>query len=445
MADPVIPHDQESERIVLGAMLNSLDAVDTGMESVDEEDFYVPANIVIFRAISIIRESGSVPDISTVPYQLDKWGKLQDIGGRKYIIGLSESVVNDTSVNFHVKVLRDKRILRELQSISLEIRASTMDSDADAKECLEKAESKIFSIRDYGTKTKAVKVGDILSGVFDSMEKYQSDKSLAGIPTMISEIDERILGFSPGDFILIAGRPSSGKTSLAMQITEELGIARVPVFVFSLEMTKEMLAQRMVCGRAEISTHAYRSRKISGDGWARISRVGGIINDAEIYIDDSDSLSINELRARARRAKSQNNIALFIIDYLQLLKGPRSENRQQEVTAISKGLKGMAKELRTPVIALSQLSRAMESRGEEASPRLSDLRESGSLEQDADIVIFTHRKRDKKGLYLPDAELIIAKYRNGMPETVEMTYVAKQTRFRSKAYNEPPEDYTVKD
>ncbi len=311
------------------------------------------------------------------------------------------------------------------------------DQTQNVDDILDSAEHEIFSIKEQKLKGTFTPLGEILPDTFKEIELHsQREGHLTGIPSGFQPLDDMTSGFQKSDLIIVASRPSVGKTSLSMNIVEHVAVdSHIPTIIFSLEMSKEQLAQRLLCSRARISSHLMRTGKLADEQWTNLSIAVGPLSEAPIFIDDTPSMTVLEMRAKARRLKSRENIGLIVIDYMQLIQGPaRVENRQQEVSYISRSLKAMARELGVPVIALSQLSRQVELRGKDAKPQLSDLRESGSIEQDADVVMFIHRPRDEEGQWGNEAEVILAKQRNGPTGKIDLMFVKDFARFELREF-----------
>jgi len=439
------PHSLDAEQAVLGSVLKDEDALNQVIEVFDiGAVFYYPKHAQIFTAILALYKRNEPRDITTVANQLHSVGKLEEIGGRVYLVQVAESIASTANVKAHADIVHEKYLLRRLIQTSTEIAQSGYNSNQPVDELLDRAEANIFEISERRLRKGFTHIKNLVPSTVEKIEVLQnSDGSISGLSTGYTDIDFKMNGMQPGEFIIVAGRPSMGKTSLALNIAEYVAINKeVGVGVFSIEMSEEQLAMRMLCSRAGVSQHRLRSKRLTDSEWQKLSSVAGVISEAPIFIDDSPTLTSLEVRAKARRLKAQHDIGLIVIDYIQLMTATgRQENRQQEVSVISRGLKALAKEIRVPVIALSQLSRAVETRGGEKRPHLSDLRESGAIEQDADAVMFIYRPEfyltsderrdprnaDKIGL----AEIIIAKQRNGPTGTVKLTWDGDLTRFRN--------------
>ncbi len=439
------PHDANAEQAVLGSILKDERALFTVIDKFKSETFfYYPKHQVIFRAILNLFEKKEPPDITTVADELTKMGELEKVGGRLYLIELIDGVATTANVASHAGIVVEKALLRKLIDTSNSIITKCVNLEGDVDTLLDLAETKFFSIKESGLKTDFVPLTQLIPHTFEQIDDFQKTKGgLTGIETGFEKLDAMTAGLHNGDFVVIAGRPSMGKTALALNIAEHVAIEKkTPVGVFSIEMTREQLALRLLCGRAKVSQHLLRTNRLRDADWQRLSLAGDPLSEAEIYIDDSGALSTLELRAKARRLKAQYDIGLLIVDYIQLMHSTgRVENRQQEMAMISRGLKSLAKELQIPVVACSQLSRMVEMRGGDKRPQLSDLRESGAIEQDADVVMFVFRKEfylshldreDTRRIEVEGkAEIIVAKQRNGPTGRVDLAFVKDYVRFEN--------------
>jgi len=429
----VPPHNIEAEQSVLGSMLLDKNAISIAAEILRSDDFYKEAHGQIFNCILELYERDEPADLVTLVDSLRSRGVLESVGGVTYLSNLVSSVPTTANVKYYAKIVEDKSTLRKLIRSSSELMEKCYSGSEEVPSILEKAEKDIFDISQKAMTHDFEPMSKILEKGFNEIERlYKNKGAITGIPTGFSEIDSKTSGFQKGDFILIAARPSMGKTAFALNIAQYAAIRnKNTVAIFSLEMSKESLAQRMLCAEANIDMLKLRTGNLDDDDWIRLARSAGPLAEAKIFIDDTPGISVTEMRSKCRRLKLEYGLDLIIIDYLQLMQGrTRSENRQQEVSDISRSLKALAKEMNTPVISLSQLSRAPESRSDHR-PMLSDLRESGSIEQDADVVCFLYRDEyynkdtDKKNI----AEVIIAKQRNGPTGTVELAFIGKYTKF----------------
>ncbi len=445
--DRTPPHSNDAEQAVLGAMLIDQGAIARAIEALtDSRRFYNPSHRKIFDAIIGLYERSSPADITTVAEELERGGDLEACGGRTYLTELASGVATAANAEYYAQIVLEKATMRDLISASSEIIGKCFRQEEEVDDLLDAAEQRIFAISEDRLRSDFTSVKDLLPKSFEAIEEYKDTKGgLVGFPTGFKDLDSLTAGFHRGDLIVVAGRPSMGKSALALNITENfcLETGKAAAF-FSLEMSKEQLALRMICGRARISSHRLRTGRLSETDYERLGRYGGPLAEAKMYIDDSPSMTVLEMRAKARRLASQVDLGMVIIDYLQMMSGSRrSENRQQEISLISRGLKGLAKELGVPVIACSQLSRMVEQRGGDKRPQLSDLRESGAIEQDADLVMFVYRpeyylshldQEDPKYLEARGkAEIIIAKQRNGPTGTVTLSFLKEFARFENLA------------
>jgi replicative DNA helicase len=449
------PQSLDAERAVLGSILKDAEAINQAIEVLDSESlFYFPKHQVIYCAMLDLYERSEPCDITTVANALLKGGKLEKIGGRLYLVELAESVATTANITVHASIVLEKTILRRLIQTSNEIVKSCYSLEHPVENLLDLAEQNIFDISESRLRKGFTSIKELIPSTFEAIEDLQSpDSALVGIKTGFDQLDIMTNGLHKGDLVIIAGRPSMGKSALATNIAEYVGVQlKKGVGVFSVEMAQEQLALRMLCGRAKISQQRLRARKLRTEEWQKLTFAGGPLSEAPIFIDDSATLSALEIRAKARRLKAQHDIALIIVDYIQMVHGAaRFENRQQEIASISRSLKALAKELEIPVIACSQLSRQVEQRGGEKRPQLSDLRESGAIEQDADVVMFIYRpehylsyleKTDPKYEEVKGkAEIIVAKQRNGPTGRVNLTFLKEFARFENMAptgYREVP-------
>ena len=437
----VPPQALDAERSVLGSMLLSRDAIATAIQNLDERDFYRDAHRKIWRAVVELFDRNEPVDMVTLVEELKRKRDLETIGGATYLTTLDQFVATAANVEHYCKIVHEKALLRRLIDVGTGIVGEAFDQREDASELLDRAEQSIFAISDEGLRTGFQPMRTLVLQGYSAIEEYRQRKvHVTGVPSGFYDLDEMTAGFQKSDFVVIAGRPSMGKTSFAMNIAENVAVRakakdRVAVAVFSLEMSKESLVQRLMCSHAKVDIHKIRRGYASNDEYKRLQNAAAQLHEAQIYIDDTAAIGILEMRAKARRLVSEIPLGMIVIDYLQLIRGPQSaENRQQEISAISRSLKALAKELQIPVVALSQLSRAVETRGGSKRPMLSDLRESGAIEQDADVVLFVYRpevyesdpsKRDGK------AEIIIAKQRNGPTGSIDLAFLSECTRFES--------------
>jgi replicative DNA helicase len=436
LTDRIPPQALDVERTVLGSMLIDSNAAVNAMEKLSEECFYSTANSRIFMCLRAMFEKSIPFDIITLADELRKKSWLETVGAEPYLAELVENVATSANIDYHVKILAEKATLRSLISTSAEITTNCFSSEVDAQTVLDNAESKIFSISESRIKNSFQSLGQLLPKTFEDIAAY-SKGGVQGIPTGFVELDEMTSGLQRSDFIIIAGRPSMGKTAFALSIALHAAVmAKFATAIFSLEMSKAQLAQRLLCGEARINMHLLRSGKLPHKELPKLSLAAGPLSEAPLFIDDTPGITVLELRAKARRLKAQHNLSCIIIDYLQLMGSSGNiENRQQEISQISRSLKGIAKELDVPVVALSQLSRAVEQRSGDHRPQLSDLRESGAIEQDADVVMFVFRE-EFYNKDLPDsekgkAEIIIGKQRNGPIGKLDVAFIKDYARFEN--------------
>ncbi len=436
------PYAAEAEISVLGAMLIDGDAVARAMEIVDDTMFYREANRRIVRCMARLFQRGQVIDPVTISEELNKTDELESIGGMAYLSELLDAVPTAANVEYHARIVRERALLRRLiEASSSIIQDAYASGERTVEQVLDEAEERIFQVAQSHERGGFVWIKKILYPTFERIEQLQAARGgLTGVPTGFHALDEKTGGFQKGDLIIVAARPSMGKTALVTGVGLHAAITgRVPVALFSLEMSKEQLVQRMLCSEALVDLGRLLRGRLSDDDYVQLAQAAGHLNTAPFWIDDSGSLNVLEMRAKARRLKAdQPELGLIIIDYIQLMTAAGgAENRQQEVSAISRGLKALAKELSVPIIALSQLSRAPEQRADHR-PQLSDLRESGSLEQDADLVMFLFRpeyyvseREAEQNDLLGKAELIIGKQRNGPTGQIGLFFRKECTRFES--------------
>lgn len=437
VVNKVQPNDTLAEQAVLGSMLSDKDAVQTALETLKPEDFYREDNKEIFAAMEDIYSVGKEVDIITVGEQLKLRGTLERVGGTQNLATLIDNVPTTSNVARYVEIVKQKALSRSIIKVNNDILKVAYDQTEDVDAILEQAEKNIFEIaQNRNTKDYAI-MKDILITTLDNIEKMQNKKTrLSGMESGFYDLDEKISGLNNSDLIIVAARPAMGKSAFVLNIATYVAMHnKVPVMVFNLEMSKEQLANRILSGEAEVDNKKIANGDLSPDEYVKVAEGMNRLAGTQLYIDDSSVLSPSEIRAKCRKAKLEKNIGLVIVDYLQLMeaKSP-SGSRQQEISEISRGLKILAKELDVPVIALSQLSRATEARADH-KPMLSDLRESGSIEQDADIVLFIHRDDyyDQESENKNTAEIIVAKNRHGETGTVKLGWEGKYTRFSNLA------------
>ncbi len=443
-SERVPPQAIEVEQAVLGAMLLNKEAIGRALEIIDKDCFYRDDHQKIFEVLVNLYDKNQPVDIITVSEELTRRKQLDQIGGRMYLLELSEKIATTANIEYHCNIVLEKSTLRKLINTSTQVVSQCYDATQDVDDLLDRAEQGIFSISEKRIKEGFIPLGELLPHTFEAIEEYQKKGGMiTGISTGFVEFDTLTGGLQRSDLVVVASRPSMGKTAFCLSIAEHVAIEeRMPVGIFSLEMAKNQLAQRMLCSRARFSTYKMRTGKISDAEYSSLAVAVGPLAEAPIFIDDTPNLGILQMRAKSRRLKAQHNVGLIIVDYLQLMQGPRNtESRQQEISMISRSLKGLAKELDIPVVAVSQLSRKVEDRGGEKRPLLADLRESGAIEQDADVVAFVYRPEfygiEKFRDGTPSqgvAEIIISKHRNGPTGELRLTFIRDYARFENMEF-----------
>jgi replicative DNA helicase len=438
-----LPHNLEAEKSVLGAILIHNDAFNAAAEVIDAGDFFRDAHRRIFDRMVAMNERGHAIDFVTLKEELSRIGELEEIGGPAYIASLADGVPRSANVEYYARIVKEKSTLRSLIHSANKILTEAYEAEEEPDLLLDEAERAIFAIAEDRIRAGFVPLRDLVQSSFSTIEKLQQHKGLVtGVPTGFVDLDEMTSGLQPADLILVAARPSMGKTSLVLNIAQHVGTSTaMTVGFFSLEMSKEQLFMRMLTSEARIDAHRFRSGYLNEKDYGRLSHALGTLAEARVFIDDTASIGVLEMRAKARRLKAEHGLHLLIVDYIQLMQGRgRFESRQAELASISRSLKGLAKELNVPIVALSQLSRAPETRSDHR-PQLSDLRESGALEQDADVVLFIYREeqyRDSEGNPNQDAEgtaeIIIGKQRNGPVGVTKLAFIKEHTRFENLAH-----------
>lgn len=434
MIDRVPPHNVEAEQAVLGAMLIKKEAIAEAIEILRPDDFYRDAHRIVFEAMLELFQKNEPVDIVTVTEQLKKNDLLEKAGGIAFITALDNAVPTAANVAYHAKIVEEKAQLRNLINAATEIAGTAYEDTEDMAEIMDRAEKRILDVASRENTGAFVPIKDIVMGTFQQIEnRAKNSGALTGLPSGFIDLDRLTAGFQPSDLVLVAARPSMGKTAFTLNIATYVAVhEHKPVAFFSLEMSKEQLVQRMLCAEGGIDSQRLRKGELD-DEWPKLVEAADRLSGAPIYIDDTPGITVMELRSKARRLKAEHGLDLVIIDYLQLMQGrggKSGDNRQQEISEISRSLKALARELSVPVIALSQLSRSVESR-QIKRPMLSDLRESGSLEQDADIVMFLYREdyyteeTDKQNI----TEVIIAKHRNGPVDKIDLFFQKEFTKF----------------
>jgi replicative DNA helicase len=442
-AERIPPQNLEAEVSVLGALLQESSALLKAMEVLRPPDFYKEAHRKIFAACVDLFERNEPVDLVTLANELMRRKVLEEVGGASYLASLVDAVPTAANVGHHARIIKDKALLTALIQKATAVVGRAYADTEDVDEVLDWAEQQIFEISQAKVSRSFVPVKSILKGTFQLIETlYERKSHVTGVPTGFAKFDEMTAGLQKSDLIVVAGRPSMGKTSFCLNMAQHAAVQEhIPVAIFSLEMSKEQLVQRMLCSVAKVDSHRLRTGFLSDADWPKLTRGAGVLSEAPIYIDDTPGISLLEMRAKARRLLADTGLGLVMIDYLQLISGRgRIESRQQEISEISRSLKAMAKELSVPVVALSQLSRAVESRTP-PRPQLSDLRESGAIEQDADVVTFLYRpafyrvrKDDEAEEPEPDntTEVIIGKQRNGPTGTVYLAFLREYTLFEEQ-------------
>jgi replicative DNA helicase len=440
------PQNLDAEQSVLGAILLENSAIDRAIEVVIPDDFYREAHRRIFLSMVELAESGEPIDLITLPEALKKAGELDKVGGISYVSSLVNVVANAANIRNHCKIVREKAVLRNLINTATNIVSKGYEDSQDVDEFLDEAEKTIFEIAEKKIRPSFFTTRDIVRDSFEMIERlFDRKEMITGVPTGFTVLDELTAGLQPSDLIIVAGRPSMGKTAFCLNIASHVAIEKkLPVAIFSLEMSKEQLVIRMLASEARVDASKVRTGRLAQSDWNKLTSSAGVLSEAPIYIDDSSGLNVLEMRAKARRLKREHGLELVIVDYLQLMRGHGSaESRQQEISDISRSLKGLAKELGCPVIALSQLNRAVETRTDR-KPLLADLRESGAIEQDADVIMFIFREEFYKRCECPPdghcicgrrgkATVSIGKQRNGPAGVdVDLTFISKYARFENR-------------
>ncbi|MBI5099455.1 MAG: replicative DNA helicase [Nitrospirae bacterium] len=438
--DRLPPQNIEAEQSVLGAVLLDNEAIATVIEQLTPNDFYKDSHKKIFIAMLELYEKNEPIDLITLTEQLSRKEQIEEIGGASYLSSIVNLVPTSANARYHAKIVKEKAILRNLITTSAEIITTCYDAEGDVHELLDSAETKIFNISEKMVRSSYVHVKNILKDTIELVDRLYNKKELiTGLPSGFMDLDEATTGFHKGDLIVIGARPGMGKTAFCLNIVTNIGLeVKVPIGVFSLEMTKEQIVLRMLCSEAEVDSKAVRSGYHSKEDYRKLVNAAGRLADAPIYIDDTFN-SILDIRAKSRRLKAEHGLGLIVVDYLQLMSGVNTfAAREQVISDISRSLKALAKDLEVPVIVISQLNRSCEQRGENKRPIIADLRESGAIEQDADIILFLYRddyyktKDAREGV----AELNIAKQRNGPIKTIELAFTDKYTKFKNLSHVE---------
>ncbi len=433
MEQRIPPQNVEAEQAVLGAMLLSHDAVIVAMEKLQSQDFYRDVHRIIFEAMEHLHRENKEIDVITLPDELNRMNKLDDVGGLEYVLNLPNLVGSAANIEYYANIVAEKALARNLISTCTELTTEAYDGQKETEALLDDAERRILQLSDTKNRGDFASVGAVVEVTLDKITKlYENKAGLTGLPTGFRDLDRMTSGLQPSDLILVAARPSMGKTAFTLNIAQNVGVRQhKTVAFFSLEMSQEQLVQRLLCQIAHIDSQKLRTGQLNSDEeWTRLTDACDKLYESPIYIDDTPGISVAEMRSKARRLKSEHGLDLIIVDYLQLMQGRNAESRQQEISEISRSLKALARELKVPLIALSQLSRSVESR-QDKRPMLSDLRESGALEQDADIVSFLYREDyyDKETENQHITEVILAKHRNGPVGSVKLYFKNEFTLF----------------
>ncbi len=427
----VPPHSVESEESVLGAMLMSTDAVNEVMDKLDADDFYVPAHRSIFGAVKLLFNTNQAIDAITVSEELRRQGELEKTGGVAYVTRLLDIVPSASNVDYYANIVEETSQRRHLIRAGSTITDLAMKLDDEIAGVLDRSEQTVLGVAGRKVGDGMQQIGPLFFSTLEELEALEGrGDEVTGLSTGFRDLDKKLTGLHPANLVIIAARPAMGKSALALNIATNIAMEGNPVAVFTLEMSREEVASRMLCATARIDSMKVRTGMIGDNAWPRLTDAAGRLYDAPVFVDDSPMVTVTDIRAKCRRLKRKHGLSLVVVDYLQLMQGSNRENRQQEIAEISRNLKNLARELEVPVMALSQLNRNLESR-EDKRPRLGDLRESGSLEQDADIVMFIYRdeyyneQTDKRGI----AEVVVAKHRAGSTGPIDMTFMPEFTLF----------------
>jgi len=443
------PQNLEAEMSVLGGVLLDNEAMNRALEFLTPDDFYRESHRKIFKAMLALGEKSEPADLVTLTAELKNRDELDDAGGSSYLATLVDYVPTAANIAYYCKLVKEKAIARKLIEVSTDIATSGYEG-GDMEDILDRAEKSIFEISENRARPSYFPVRDILKDTFKAIEKlYERKELVTGVPTGYTDLDKMTAGLQPSDLVILAGRPSMGKTAFALNLVEYATTNTekpAPAVIFSLEMSKEQLVQRLLCSLAKVDAGRLRTGHLGESDWPKLTMAAGQLNETELYIDDTPAISVLELRSKCRRLAAEHGLGLIVVDYLQLMRGSNPESRQQEISEISRSLKALAKELSVPVVALSQLNRSLESRTDKR-PMMADLRESGAIEQDADVIMFVYRdavycedckSRERtcdKG-HDKDAEIIIGKQRNGPIGTVHLTFRGEFTRFENQSKRE---------
>ncbi len=427
------PHDIAAEQCVLGGMLLSKDAISDVLDIIKGPDFYRPAHQIVYEAVLDLYGRGEPADAVTIAAELTRRGDISRVGGAPYLHTLIASVPTAANAGYYARIVRERAILRRLVEVGTRIVQLGYAGDGDADELVDRAEAEVYSITDRRVSEDYAPLSEIMPGALDEIEAIGSrGGTLTGVPTGFADLDSLTNGLHPGQMVVIAARPAIGKSTLALDLARAASVhAGMSAVIFSLEMSRNEITMRLLSAEAKVALQTIRTGKLTDEDWTRLARRMGEVAEAPLFIDDSPNMSMMEIRAKCRRLKQRHDLKLVIVDYLQLMSSPkRVENRQQEVSELSRSLKLLAKELDVPVVALSQLNRGPEQRSDKR-PMLSDLRESGSIEQDADVVILLHREDayEKESPRAGEADFVVAKHRNGPTTTVTVAFQGHYSRF----------------
>lgn len=430
------PQNIDAEQSVLGGVLVENEAFNKVLEYITQEDFYREAHRKIFLGMVELFNKNEPVDLITLTEVLKKRNHLEDVGGAAYLASLVDNITTASNISYYAKIVREKSVIRKLITTATEIVTSGYEDSKDVEDLLDEAEKSIFEITGRQIKPSFLDLKSVLKESMKTIERlYERKEFVTGVPTGFGELDRLTAGLQPSELIVVAGRPSMGKTAFCLNIAQYAAIeANIPVAIFSLEMSKEQIALRMICSEGRVDAHRLRRGFLDKEDWKKLITAIDVLSQAPIFIDDTPALTALEMRAKARRLKAEHNLGLLIVDYLQLMRGRgSSDNREQEISDISRSLKALAKELNLPIVALSQLNRRVEDRPNKR-PQLADLRESGAIEQDADVIAFIYREElynrsdeDVKGI----AEILVGKQRNGPTGDIKLTFVDKYTRFEN--------------
>lgn len=438
------PQSIEAEMSILGGILVDNEAINRVLEVLTPEELYRESHRKIMRAMIELNERGEPCDLITLTTILRKKGELDEVGGGAYLATLVDFVPMAANISYYCKIVKEKYITRKLITAATDIVSQGFEDKVEVESLLDTAQKVIFEIGENKLKPSYYKVSDILKDTIKNIELlYEKKELVTGVPTGYTDLDKLTAGFHAGDLVIIAGRPAMGKTTFALNVAQYASVdadkKKYPAAIFSLEMPKEQLVERLLCSASRVDLTRLRSGHLQENDWPKLIKGAGLLHNSKIFIDDTPSISVMELRSKARRLKAEHDIGIIVIDYLQLMRGgPNSESRQQEISEISRSLKGLAKELSIPVIALSQLNRGLEQRTDKR-PMMSDLRESGAIEQDADIIMFVYRGEvyDKENEDLKGkAEIIIGKHRSGPIGTVDLAFRGEFTRFENLSHRD---------